>query len=136
MKRHDPSSKYCECAECTFSKPQPVLQPVEYSTHGCDFTFYCPGCQEHHAVWTKKRNDLGAIWSFNGSLEKPTFYPSLLIRGKRPINGEEYQRIMAGEKLNIPDRVCHSYIRDGLIQFLADCTHPLAGKTVPLPAVE
>lgn len=25
------------------------------------------------------------------------------------------------------------FIRDGQIQFLGDCTHALAGKTVPLP---
>lgn len=29
--------------------------------------------------------------------------------------------------------VCHSFITDGQIQFLNDCTHPLAGQTVPLP---
>ena len=25
-----------------------------------------------------------------------------------------------------------SYVKDGSIQFLADCTHALAGRTVPL----
>jgi len=29
--------------------------------------------------------------------------------------------------------VCHSYVTDGRIQFLADCTHALAGLTVDLP---
>lgn len=33
-----------------------------------------------------------------------------------------------------PPAVCHSFIRDGQIQFLSDCTHALAGQTVPLPA--
>ncbi|MGC4033677.1 MAG: hypothetical protein QM754_18485 [Tepidisphaeraceae bacterium] len=27
---------------------------------------------------------------------------------------------------------CHSFVRDGQIEFLGDCTHELAGKTVPL----
>lgn len=30
---------------------------------------------------------------------------------------------------------CHSFVRDGQIEFLSDCTHALAGKTVSLPAV-
>src|SRR5436309_254590 len=32
----------------------------------------------------------------------------------------------------LPGDVCHSFVRDGLIEFLGDCTHPLAGRTVPL----
>lgn len=28
---------------------------------------------------------------------------------------------------------CHSYLRDGQLEFLADCTHALAGKTIALP---
>jgi hypothetical protein len=27
---------------------------------------------------------------------------------------------------------CHIFVRDGKIQFLNDCTHELAGKTVPM----
>lgn len=32
--------------------------------------------------------------------------------------------------------VCHSFIRDGRIEFLSDCTHALAGQTVDLPDIE
>jgi hypothetical protein len=28
---------------------------------------------------------------------------------------------------------CHSFIRDGQIQFLSDCTHALAAQTVDIP---
>jgi hypothetical protein len=31
---------------------------------------------------------------------------------------------------------CHSWVKNGEIQFLSDCDHALAGQTVPLPAVE
>ena len=38
-----------------------------------------------------------------------------------------------------PDNVgsprCHSFVRDGGIQFLTDCEHGLAGQTVDLPAM-
>ena len=32
--------------------------------------------------------------------------------------------------------VCHSFVTDGRIQFLADSNHALAGQTVDLPEVE
>lgn len=28
---------------------------------------------------------------------------------------------------------CHSYVRNGHVEFLSDCTHELAGQTVELP---
>ncbi len=58
-------------------------------------------------------------WGFNGDFERPTFSPSLLRRSGRP--GGEH--------------VCHSFIRNGRIEFLADCTHALAGQTVDLPEI-
>ena len=32
-------------------------------------------------------------------------------------------------------RVCHTFVTDGRIQFLSDCTHALAGQTVDLPDI-
>jgi len=57
-------------------------------------------------------------WTWNGSTEKPTFKPSVLTEG-----GDGRPR-------------CHSFITDGKIQFLNDCTHELAGKTVDLLEVD
>jgi len=82
-----------------------------------DYTFFCPGCNCDHGVWTSKKNKLGAIWSFNGNMDKPTFSPSLLISSP----GRNY--------------CCHSFVTDGKIQFLSDCTHKLAGQTVELPEI-
>ena len=31
---------------------------------------------------------------------------------------------------------CHSFVTDGRIQFLSDCTHALAGQTVDLPDIK
>lgn len=80
--------------------------------------FECPGCGQLHAIPTVGPR----AWTFNGSLERPTFSPSILVRWT---SGPEHQ---AG--------VCHSFVRDGQIEFLTDCSHELAGKTVPLPEVE
>lgn len=44
-------------------------------------------------------------------------------------------RIRSGEIVqNKVAKVCHSFVREGRIQFLGDCTHRLAGHTVDLPA--
>jgi hypothetical protein len=97
-----------------------VLRTAE----GGRLLFWCPGCEEVHMV--------GPSWTFNGDFDRPTFAPSIKVSGKRRITDEEYDRIMGGEKLEVPDMCCHSFIRDGQIQFLGDCTHPLAGQTLPL----
>jgi hypothetical protein len=72
--------------------------------------FHCPGCGSTHGVAN------GAVWTVNGSEERPTLSPSVLVR---------FGRDMA--------KVCHSFVRDGRIEFLTDCTHSLAGHTVDLP---
>lgn len=108
--------------------------PVVNRTETGQLTFWCPGCECAHGIWTKdSRNPVtNAAWEFNGDFIRPTISPSVLVRGTRDITDDEHSRIMAGEKIDIPDRVCHSFVRDGRIQFLADCTHSLAGKTVDM----
>lgn len=61
-------------------------------------------------------NDGSPGWTFNGDLKKPTFKPSLLNRG--------------GDKEG--KAICHLYVTAGKIQYLPDCTHALAGKTVDM----
>lgn len=78
--------------------------------------FECPGCKCSHLIWTAPPHPGGPKWIFNGDIDKPTFSPSLLI-------GWNY-----GDK----QFRCHSFIKDGMIQFLSDCTHELAGKTVDM----
>jgi len=59
-------------------------------------------------------------WTWNGSIDRPTVKPSVLTRG-----GDEH-----GE------HICHSFINDGRVQFLGDCTHEFAGQTLDLLDVE
>lgn len=80
--------------------------------------FYCPGCKQTHAFytsWNPAHAGAKPIWEFNGDMERPTFTPSLLNRG-------------GGEK----KIVCHLYLTAGVINFLSDCTHAMAGRFVPL----
>ena len=74
--------------------------------------FVCPGCGEHHAPYVSGSK----AWQWNNSTTKPTFKPSILVRWG---NEEGYQ-------------ICHSFVTDGEIRFLNDCTHENAGKTLPL----
>lgn len=90
--------------------------------------FWCGGCQTHHAVTVPR-------WSWNGDLEKPTFRPSVLVRGTVPLSDAEAAAVMAGEPFQPQDFTCHSYVTDGRIEYLSDSTHRLAGTTVDLPPI-
>lgn len=90
--------------------------------------FRCPGCEDNHQILADR--DRG--WGFNGDLERPTFTPSVLVGGVQWAPGEGFHKpnhgVAPGERI-----VCHSFVTDGRIQFLGDCTHALAGQTVDLP---
>ena len=96
--------------------------------------FWCPGCKGAHHVRVDPA--YGSVWEFNGNGDSPTFTPSVLVQGKRRMTDDEHSRIMAGEVIILPDTTCHSFVTDGRIQFLGDCTHALAGQTVSLPDFE
>lgn len=70
--------------------------------------FTCPGCERSHGIHVPQ-------WKWNGSMDSPTFTPSLLCNGHDPKSR------------------CHSFITDGSIRFLSDSYHKLAGQTVPIP---
>ncbi|MDZ7894162.1 MAG: DUF6527 family protein [Sphingobium sp.] len=95
--------------------------------------FRCPGCGHSHevAVGTPFRN--GARWTYNGNPESPTFQPSLHVKSGHYVTGESVEDCWLCKKGSKACGVCHSFVTDGQIQFLADCTHELAGQTVPIP---
>ena len=79
--------------------------------------FECPGCEIPHGI--NCGDGHGQLWSFNGDVNNPTFSPSVLVDFTY---GAEKKR-----------EVCHSFVRNGKIEFLSDCTHELAGKIVDIP---
>ena len=90
---------------------------------------FCPGCNEVHCIYTQMPLGNIGVWGFNNDFEKPTFTPSLLIRtGSHAFPGYE-------DDPDCPPTTCHTFITDGKIQFLNDCTHELAGQTVDLPDI-
>lgn len=81
--------------------------------------FNCPGCGSIHALNVSKEGR--PRWGYNGNPDAPTFTPSILVT---------WDFGPAREK-----KCCHSFVTDGRIRFLGDCTHALAGQTVDLPDV-
>lgn len=80
-----------------------------------NLSFFCLGCDMPHTIRTGSGPE--PRWGYNGNPESPTFTPSILVQ------------------YNWSDgaRVCHSFVTDGRIQYLGDCTHHLAGQTIELP---
>jgi hypothetical protein len=102
--------------------------------------FNCPGCGEVHvvAVGPAANGTPRPIWRFNGNGNAPTFTPSVLSRSGHYMDGDTKECWCTYEtrfKRPSPFKcvTCHSFVTDGQIQFLGDCTHSLAGQTVPLP---
>lgn len=100
-------------------------------------SFLCPGCGRHHTL--PVGDGFGTRWSFNGSLDKPTLTPSILATNGHYVSGYDGRGCWCDYNREHPDDVtfvcgiCHSFVTDGQIQFLTDCTHKLAGQTVSLP---
>lgn len=98
-----------------------ILRTVE----GGRLMFWCPGCDGAHQVATG--DGPGPRWGFNGDYDRPTFTPSVLVTYNGPDAGMD-----RGDGDKAPPAICHSFVTDGEIRFLADCTHALAGQAVRL----
>lgn len=79
--------------------------------------WHCPGCGEAHLIPVGPSSPPPS-WDWDGARDRPTLSPSIRIRFER--RGRE--------------EVCHSFVRDGVVEFLPDCTHELAGLSVPMLA--
>lgn len=117
-----------------------ALSKILRGVEGDGLMFWCPGCDGAHVV----RHGEGPRprWKWNGNAEKPTFSPSILVSGtelteKGRADLDAWRAAgcpkPAPESFETVPTVCHSFVTDGRIQFLSDCTHHLAGQTVDLP---
>ncbi|MDB5445689.1 MAG: putative anaerobic dehydrogenase [Phenylobacterium sp.] len=95
-------------------------------------SFWCEGCRGVHGVRVKG----SGAWGFNDDYDRPTFTPSVLTTGIAYEIGADGERDIsrpirdaAGERQKL---ICHTFIADGMVQFLGDCTHSLAGQTRPM----
>lgn len=83
--------------------------------------FFCPGCKHTHAVNTTAAKG-GPRWTYNDNADRPTFAPSIKVTA----HWSEHDASMK-------DDICHSFVADGIIQYLGDCTHELAGQFIVMP---
>lgn len=77
--------------------------------------FWCSGCKTYHGLYVDKTKPVN--WDFNGDYDKPTFRPSVLVTNPQGLR-------------------CHSFVTDGNIQYLDDCSHNLKGQTIELECAE
>ncbi len=115
-----------------------MISPYLRSAAGGALIFWCPGCKGYHAITVG--DGPRPRWGYNGNPHAPTFEPSILVRSGHFADGhkEGDTCLCTFNQTHTDDPefrcvICHSFVRDGQIQFLGDCTHALAGQTVPLP---
>jgi len=107
-----------------------MLSPVLRQSLDKRYQFLCEGCGGWHDIpihgvtdpkhFNKtKKNPKPFAWHFSGTLDKPTIRPSLLTSY---YDDEKKKEVTC----------CHLFVTNGEIQFLGDCGHHLAGKTVPM----
>lgn len=85
------------------------------------YKHWCNGCNEAHLIEVDTpHGDVfnNPLRSFNGSIKRPTFYPSLLVT---VVDGENSRR------------VCSYYVTEGRVEYLPETNHSLSGLTVELP---
>lgn len=109
------------------------------SQEGDILAFWCPACNVPHPVLIHDQDG----WKFNGDPDKPTFTPSVAVRGGHYAQGWQggacwctynAAKLAKGEEASgFKCDVCHSNVTAGRIFFHPDSTHALAGKTVDLP---
>jgi hypothetical protein len=103
----------------------PVLARLDMADYYAQpmLAHWCPACGELHPFACEQAQHNGKLWTWDGSVNFPTFSPAMDIR------------IQAfGD--NRPAWICHYFLRKGVIEFLGDCTHELAGQKrglIPIP---
>lgn len=83
--------------------------------------FVCPGCKDIrgtglHMLPVNCSDRHSPSWDWDGNLEAPTVSPSILTHGV--------------------DSVCHSFLRNGVFEYLGDSTHRFSGQFVPMDDLE
>jgi hypothetical protein len=100
-------------------KLRPYIDHGDPARRIIGYRHWCPACNEPHGIAVTQRNRMGAVWTFNGNLDCPTFTPSV--------------RCFTTEEDGTRTTLCHYFITDGRIVFCGDNPHALNGQTVELP---
>lgn len=102
---------------------------VNVNDHGHEYkalAFVCPGCERTplfgglHQLPVEGDANGKPVWNWDGNLEAPTLNPSILTKMGPYVDGKS-------------TGICHSFLRNGVFEFLADCTHQFKGQHIPMP---
>lgn len=105
-----------------------VTAKLRNTTDG--FAWWCPACKEGHPLPHKKG------WTWDGSLDAPTFSPSFKHTGKQTVKDETGRWLgdwVRGPDGEPKDWCCHYIITAGKVAYCGDCTHAMAGQTIDMP---
>lgn len=91
--------------------------------------FKCPACERVHGLRVTTGGD---DWTYNCNADAPTFRPSLQVLYNHWVPPATPENPHPGPQTRVDAR-CHSYITDGRIEYLGDCTHVMVGQTVAIP---
>jgi len=93
------------------------IKKLKYEDDTIQYAFMCPGCNILHHFNTN--------WKYDEDFENPTVKPSLLWKGMVDDGNGGWKKAK-----------CHSYITEGKIKFLHDCSHSMKSTTVELPEIK
>lgn len=95
----------------------------------------CPACHFPHSMRVRRDGQPGPQWGYNFNEEAPTFTPSILSRSGHFMTGKSAENCVHCKEDDDRDmcQLCHSFITDGVIKFLDDCSHTMAGQSMSLP---
>lgn len=111
----------------TVTRPERYVRIGENYGVGRTLWLWCPACDHSHRVTFDKPGG----WTWDGNETAPTISPSIKVDGVQWAEDSSFHKpnhqVSPGQPI-----VCHSFIRAGRWEFLADCTHTLAGQSVPM----
>lgn len=109
------------------------------SGSGKGYNYWCQGCKDAHSIRTE---GFGPLWQVTGGdTDKPTVKPSVLVTTGHHVKWYKpdlgcwctYYAEHPEEDRDFECRKCHTLIKEGMVQFLSDCSHELANQTLPVP---
>lgn len=114
------------------------IKEIEISNGHNKLRFICPGCNEEHQITRS--------WDFDGNFEQPTISPSIKVTFEysSELNNKKAKEFFL-KKGRFPTRkelpydikqICHSYIKNGKIEYLGNCHHKLKNQTIDLPQIK
>lgn len=112
--------------------------PIEEATH-VEIHIVGPSEIRHIPIILKgDRKDTGC-WTWNGDIEKPTLKPSILTKsGHFDENNKgkgcwcDYNKEHPEDPAPFTCFLCHTWINEGRVIFLDDCSHEFKGQILDL----